>query len=122
MQGFDIGAVVHWISQYEDDNISLSGSHSAPIKLQTPRTQGPLSTLTGEPNPDVGLQSPRARKVAAWTTLDLIASYTFNLPPPASAEVPGFAKDAGKNVKMKDDKEKNITLVDRNRTRSAIQA
>jgi outer membrane receptor protein involved in Fe transport len=49
--------------------------------------------------------------VAAWTTLDLIASYTFNLPPPASAEVPGFAKDGGKNVKMKDDKEKNITPV-----------
>jgi len=111
MQGFDIGAVVHWIGQYEDDNISLSGSQSAPIKLQTPRTQGPFLTLTGEPNPDVGLQSPRARKVAAWTTLDLIASYTFNLPPPASAEVPGFAKDGGKNVKMKDDKEKNITPV-----------
>jgi iron complex outermembrane recepter protein len=111
MQGLDIGAVVHWISQYEDDNISLSGSQSAPIKLQTPRTQGPFLTLTGEPNPDVGLQSPRARKVAAWTTLDLIASYTFNLPPPASAEVPGFAKDGGKNVKMKDDKEKNIKPV-----------
>ena len=111
MQGFDIGAVVHWIGQYEDDNISLSGSQSAPIKLQTPRTQGPFLTLTGGPNPDVGLQSPRARKVAAWTTLDLIASYTFNLPPPASAEVPGFAKDGGKNVKMKDDKEKNITPV-----------
>ena len=111
MQGFDIGAVVHWIGQYEDDNISLSGSQSAPIKLQTPRTQGPFLTLTGERNPDVGLQSPRARKVAAWTTLDLIASYTFNLPPPASAEVPGFAKDGGKNVKMKDDKEKNITPV-----------
>jgi len=111
MQGFDIGAVVHWVSQYEDDNISLSGSQSAPIKLQTPRTQGPFLTLTGEPNPDVGLQSPRARKVAAWTTLDLIASYTFNLPPPASAEVPGFAKDGGKNVKMKGDKEKNITPV-----------
>jgi len=44
--------------------------------------------------------------VSAWTTLDLIASYTFNLPPPASARVPGFAKDGGKNVKM-DGKEKN---------------
>src|SRR5256884_4323149 len=111
MQGFDIGAVVHWISQYEDDNISLSGSQSAPIKLQTPRTQGPFLTLTGEPNPDVGFQSPRARKVAAWTTLDLIASYTFTRPPPPAAQVPGFAKDGGKKVKMKDDKEKNITPV-----------
>jgi hypothetical protein len=40
--------------------------------------------------------------------LDLIASYTFNLPPPAAAEVPGFAKDGGKNVKMKDGKEKEV--------------
>jgi outer membrane receptor protein involved in Fe transport len=111
MQGFDIGAVVHWIGQYEDDNISLSGSQSAPIKFQTPRTQGPFLTLTGERNPDAGLQSPRARKVAAWTTLDLIASYTFNLPPSASAEVPGFAKDGGKHVKMQDGKEKNIIPV-----------
>src|SRR5881398_245052 len=63
MQGFDIGAVVHWISQYEDDNISLSGSQSAPIKLQTPRTQGPFLTLTGDPNPNVGQESFRARKV-----------------------------------------------------------
>ena len=49
--------------------------------------------------------------MAAWTTLDLIASYTFNLPPPAPAEVPGFAKDGGKNVKMKDGKEKNVLPV-----------
>jgi len=26
----------------------------------------------------------------------LILNYTFNLPPPAPAEVPGFAKDGGK--------------------------
>jgi hypothetical protein len=44
-------------------------------------------------------------------SLDLIASYTFNLPPPAPAEVPGFAKDGGKNVKMKDGKEKNVMPV-----------
>ena len=49
--------------------------------------------------------------MAAWTTLDLIASYTFNLPPPAPAAVPGFAKDGGKNVKMKDGKEKNVMPV-----------
>ena len=46
-----------------------------------------------------------------WTTLDLIASYTFNLPPPAAAEVPGLAKDGGKNVKMPDGKEKNVLPV-----------
>jgi len=95
MQGFDIGAVVHWTGQYEDDNASLTGS----TKLNEPRS-GPLG----------GGDEKRARKVSAWTTLDLIASYTFNLPPPAPAEVPGFAKDGGKNVKM-DGKEKNVMPV-----------
>ena len=37
--------------------------------------------------------------------------YTFNLPPPAAAQVPGFAKDGGKNMKMKDGKEKNVMPV-----------
>jgi len=89
MQGLDVGAVVHWTSEYEDDNVSLTGS----TKLNEPRS-GPLPE--------------RARKVSAWTTLDLILNYTFNLPPPAPAEVPGFAKDGGKNVKMKDGKEKEV--------------
>src|SRR5437868_4547420 len=92
MQGLDIGAVVHWIGQYEDDNVSLTGS----TKLQDPRSG---------PSPE------RARKVSAWTTLGLIASYTFNLPPPAPAPVPGFAKDGGKNVKIRDGKEKNVMPV-----------
>ena len=38
-------------------------------------------------------------------------NYTFNLPPPAPAEVPGFAKDGGKNVRRKDGKEKNVVPV-----------
>ena len=37
MQGFDTGAVVHWIGQYNDDNVSLTGSP----KLNMPRTGGP---------------------------------------------------------------------------------
>jgi hypothetical protein len=49
--------------------------------------------------------------VREWVTLDLVASYTFNLPPPALSEVPGFAKDGGKNVKMKDGKEKTVVPV-----------
>lgn len=92
MQGIDAGAVVHWVGQYEDDNVGLTGS----TKLNQPRSR-PLPW--------------RARKVADWTTLDLIASYTFNLPPPAATSVPGFAKDGGKNVKLKDGKEKNIIPV-----------
>jgi iron complex outermembrane receptor protein len=50
------------------------------------------------------------RKISAWTTLDLIASYTFNMPAPVQ-EVPGYSKDGGKNVKMKDGKEKNVMPV-----------
>src|SRR6266446_922727 len=99
MQGLDVGAVVHWTGQYEDDNASLTGS----TKLFEPRSGGgPLGNAFGE---------VLARKVSAWTTLDLILNYTFNLPPPAPAEVPGFAKDGGKNVKMKDGKEKNVVPV-----------
>jgi iron complex outermembrane receptor protein len=96
MQGLDVGAIVHWTGQYEDDNATLTGS----TKLNEPRS-GPLG----------GGDEVRARKVSAWTTLDLILNYTFNLPPPAPAEVPGFAKDGGKNVKMKDGKEKNVVPV-----------
>jgi iron complex outermembrane receptor protein len=99
MQGIDIGAVVHWIGQYEDDNVSLTGSP----KLNMPRTGG--LGFKAAPFPQ------RARKVADWTTLDLIASYTFNLPPPSAAEVPGLAKDGGKNAKTKDGKEKNVIPV-----------
>jgi iron complex outermembrane receptor protein len=76
MQGLDVGAVVHWIGQYNDD--ILEGYD---------------------------------RKVREWITLDLILNYTFNLPPPAPAEIPGFAKDGGKNVKMTDGKEKNVLPV-----------
>jgi iron complex outermembrane receptor protein len=98
MQGLDVGAIVHYTGQYEDDNQTLTTNFSSVgfTKPQTPRS-GPLPW--------------RARKVREWMTLDLIASYTFNLPPPAPAEVPGFAKDAGKNLKMKDGKEKNVIPV-----------
>jgi iron complex outermembrane receptor protein len=92
-QGLDVGAVVHYTGQYEDDNLSLTTDFSTFAKPQTPRS---------------GPKPWRARKVREWTTLDLIASYTFNLPPPVPAEVPGLAKDGGKNFKMKDGKEKNV--------------
>ncbi len=49
--------------------------------------------------------------MSAWTTLDLILNYTFNLSPTAPAEVPGFAKDGGKNMKIKDGDEKNIVPI-----------
>jgi iron complex outermembrane recepter protein len=97
MQGLDVGAVVHYTGQYEDDNLSLTESPAGEFsKPQTPRS---------------GLRPWRARKVREWVTLDLIASYTFNLPPPAPAPVPGLARDGGKNFKMKDGKEKNAVAV-----------
>jgi hypothetical protein len=97
MQGLDAGAVVHWTGQYNDDNLSLTGSP----KANMPTTGGPNNPAS---------YSFRARKIAAWTTLDLIASYTLNLAPPAPAPVPGLAKDGGKNTKVKD-REKNVVPV-----------
>ena len=97
MQGLDVGAVVHYTGQYEDDNLSLTNL----VRPNSPSHK----------RREVGFRSWRARKVREWTTLDLIASYTFNLPPPAPAQVPGLAKDGGKNMKMKDGKEKNVMPV-----------
>ncbi len=98
--GLDVGAVVHWIGQYEDDNVSLVGTYDGGTpKQQTPRT-----------DPTTGLDGLHARKISTWTTLDLILNYTFNFPAPVAA-VPGYAKDGGKNVKMKDGKEKNVVPV-----------
>jgi iron complex outermembrane receptor protein len=97
MQGLDVGVVVHYTGQYEDDNASLTTPRFAnPPKPQTPRS---------------GVSPWRARKVREWLTLDLIASYTFNLSPPARDEVPGFVKDGGKNIKIKAGKEKNVIPV-----------
>ncbi|PYI51986.1 MAG: hypothetical protein DMC62_07525, partial [Verrucomicrobia bacterium] len=45
---------------------------------------GAVVHWTGQYNDD------NARKISAWTTLDLIVNYTFNLPPPAPASVPGL--------------------------------
>ena len=80
LAGFDIGATVHYTGQYQDGNI--------------------LARSAG---------GPGARKIREWTTLDLIASYTFNLPAPvAQREVAGYAKDGARNTKMPDGKEKSI--------------
>jgi iron complex outermembrane recepter protein len=92
LAGFDIGATVHYTGQYEDLNQLLTESS----KPQEPRS---------------GPKPWRARKIREWTTLDLLASYAFNLPPPASAGVPGFAKDGAKSLQMKDGKEKNVLPV-----------
>jgi iron complex outermembrane receptor protein len=109
LAGFDTGATVHYTGQYEDDNVDLTLSP----KPQMPRTGGP-GIPGGNVTPTTGTAAPfpwRARKVSEWITLDLITSYTFNLPPPASGAVPGLAKDGGKSVKMRDGKETNVLPV-----------
>jgi hypothetical protein len=81
MQGIDTGVVVHYIGQYWD-------------------------------NAAFRFPGSKNSKVREWCTVDLILNYTFNLPPPAAQnEVAGYAKDGGKNVKMKDGKEKNVMPV-----------
>jgi hypothetical protein len=112
MQGLDAGVIVHWIGQYQDDNTTLTGgqttnNNGVRVKFQQPRSGDNGGTALVPPNGN----EIRARKVSAWTTVDLLFNYTFNLPPPAPAEVPGFAKDGGKNVHTKDGKEKNVVPV-----------
>ena len=88
LQGIDAGAVVHYIGQYWDNEAFIA------------ENRGGAHPTLGHP------------KVREWTTVDLIVNYTFNLPPPAAqSEVAGYAKDGGKNVKMKDGKEKNVMPV-----------
>ncbi len=99
LAGFDAGATVHITGQYEDDNIALTGSS----KPTEPRSGPFLPSGNLAQFPEQG-----ARKVAAWVTLDLIASYTLHLPRPAAEQVPGLAKDGGKAVMTADGDEKTV--------------
>jgi iron complex outermembrane receptor protein len=51
------------------------------------------------------------RKIREWTTLDLIVNYTFNFSQPVTGQVPGYARDGGKNAEMNDRKGKNVLPV-----------
>lgn len=70
--GWETGATVHYVGQYND----LPGSAGSP-----------------KPGEFVGSGN---RKVREWTTLDLLLSYSFNLPCRVEQPVPGYAKEAGK--------------------------
>src|SRR5438067_7488535 len=94
LAGFDVGATVHYTGQYEDDNIEL---------VRAPKPQQPRIGRDG-------VTGKLARKVSEWITLDLITSYTFNLPPLTVAGVPGFPKDGGKKAGT-DGNEKKILPV-----------
>lgn len=92
--GLDAGATVHFVGQYWDT-----------------RGYTAFNIFSGYPGT---LQRPYYvdRKVREWVTLDLIVNYTFNFPAPeAQTEVAGLSKDGGKNVTMKDGKDKNIMPV-----------
>ncbi|PYL93176.1 MAG: hypothetical protein DMF14_01290 [Verrucomicrobia bacterium] len=103
MAGFDAGVIVHYIGQYNDDNFDLTSAGVPGLfGVPAPKRQQPAT----------GIFPNRARKIDTYTTFDLIASYTFNLPAPvAQQEVAGYSKDGGKNVRMKDGKEKNVMPV-----------
>src|SRR5947208_4003848 len=102
MQGIDTGVVVHYIGQYWDN---------AAFTFFNARDVHP-GFETCNPVTGAGCVGTSDRKVREFVTLDLIINYTFNLPPPAAQnEVAGYAKDGGKNVKMKDGKEKNVMPV-----------
>jgi hypothetical protein len=99
LQGIDAGGVIHYIGQYWDNEAFIPEIHSPPGH--------PGGNPNNLPNGTIGHE-----KVREWCTVDLILNYTFNLPPPAAQnEVAGYAKDGGKNVKMKDGKEKNVMPV-----------
>jgi outer membrane receptor protein involved in Fe transport len=87
--GLDAGVTVHYVGQYWD----TKGFETNHVK----------NGLTAQQD---------NRKVREWITLDLIVNYTFNFPAPAAQnEVAGLSKDGGKNVKMKDGKDKNVMPV-----------
>jgi iron complex outermembrane receptor protein len=51
----------------------------------------------------------QGRKIREWVTLDWILNYTFNFAASAAQnEVPGDAKDGGKNAKVPEGKHKNV--------------
>jgi iron complex outermembrane receptor protein len=96
--GLDAGVVVHFTSDYNDDNLGLTASRK------------PQMPITGGPNTPSAFPF-RARNVNSWVTLDLIFNYTFNLARQNPADVPGYAKDGEKKVKVTDGKEKNVIPV-----------
>jgi iron complex outermembrane receptor protein len=77
--GLDTGVTVHYIGQGSDVDVFF--------------------TTNGQP-----------RKIREWTTVDAIVSYSFNLTAPVTtdSQVAGYAKDGGKEVKMKDGMEKKL--------------
>jgi outer membrane receptor protein involved in Fe transport len=54
----------------------------------------------------------KGRKIREWVTLDWMLNYTFNVASAAAQnEVPGYAKDGGKNAKVPEGKVKNVMPV-----------
>jgi iron complex outermembrane receptor protein len=97
----DFGSLPHW-KGYASMFYDLGGLDTgATVHYvgQYNDSPGAANTITGN------------RKIREWTTLDLLVSYTFNLAAPVEQPVAGYAKDGGKNVKMRDGKDKNVMPV-----------
>ena len=60
----------------------------------------------------IGTFDGKSRKIRECTTLDLILNYTFNLPASAGQnDIGGYARDGGRDVKTKGDRDKSVTPV-----------
>jgi len=57
------------------------------------------------------LDNDLSRRIREWTTFDLVVNYTFHLSKQVTEPVPGYAKDAGKNVEMTDREDKSGSSV-----------
>ncbi|MEP6603154.1 MAG: TonB-dependent receptor [Spartobacteria bacterium] len=84
--GLDTGFIVHYIGQYWDI-YKLGAFDNKPRQPNDPNSH------------PIGFTD---RKIREWITLDWVLNYTFNFAAPAAQnEVPGYAKDGGKNGKDK---------------------
>ena len=97
MQGLDVDAIVHYTGQYEDDNLSLPKCMVWGI-LQATNAEKWASSLARA-------ESARVDYAGSDCVLHVQSATA------CTAQVPGFAKDGGKSVNVKDGKQKNVIPV-----------
>jgi hypothetical protein len=109
--GVDTGITAHYVGQYWDNRAFNAGIGAQHFPFGDPHGLH-FRPDALHPGQFLLVQNTDDRKVREWLTWDWILNYTFNFPAPAAQnEVAGYAKDGGKNVKMKDGKDKNVMPV-----------
>jgi outer membrane receptor for ferrienterochelin and colicin len=107
--GVDTGITAHFVGQYWDSRLFTAGLG---VNNDEPNSGARVVPDPNAPGEFRVLENQNDRKVREWLTWDWILNYTFSFPAPAAAtEVAGYSKDGGKNVKMKDGKDKNVMPV-----------